>query len=182
MIVTWPLKSPCDFCSFIERHGLSPGYREQIVQFITQNTGVTIPVDLSMNFDPFTGGGAYVPTPGSSAPNRSAQNENGVTGGGVDPFTGKIFFLSFFSPFKLNSLKFPFKLNSLKFWWNYITSSIFIKIVIKIVITIDGPFLGKLLLTVYYTFNHGWILLSAKLPLGLLQLLLTHLIAGRMIT
>ena len=75
------------WCRFIEQHGLSPGYREQIVQFITQNTGVRIPVDLSMNHDPFTGSGAYIPTPSTVSPYQPSHNS--LTGGGVDPFTGQ---------------------------------------------------------------------------------------------
>lgn len=71
---------------FIERHGLSTTYREQIVQFIVQNTGVQVPMDFSSNPDPFTGGGAYIPS--TPASHHYQQNSSSVTGGGVDPFTG----------------------------------------------------------------------------------------------
>ena len=60
--------------------------REQIVQFIIQNTagGVT-PPPMPMNVDPLTGGSAYVP-PSTGAGSSAASY--GVTGGGADPFTG----------------------------------------------------------------------------------------------
>jgi hypothetical protein len=58
-----------------------------MVQFILQNTGgnVTMPVS---NLDPYTGSGAYVPSAGSGFPS-SGSTQGTVTGGGVDPYTGK---------------------------------------------------------------------------------------------
>jgi hypothetical protein len=73
----------------MEENGLPTSYRDQIAEYIVQNTGLRIPVDTSSNPDPFTGGGAYVP--GSSAPQPGQFQSSGtpsVTGGGVDPFTG----------------------------------------------------------------------------------------------
>lgn len=75
---------------FIQRNSLPEVYREQIVQFIVQNTAVTMPVDMSVNLDPFTGGGAYIPSSSSNNPNQSLQSPTNVTGGGADPFTGKL--------------------------------------------------------------------------------------------
>jgi len=49
---------------FIAEHGLPISYREQIVDFILQNAGAAAPPPQAtmMNADPFTGGGAYVPS------------------------------------------------------------------------------------------------------------------------
>ena len=59
-------------------------YREQIANFVVQNShgGIYFP-SVPMNFDPFTGSGAYVPT--SSA---TAAAGMGGFGGSADPFTG----------------------------------------------------------------------------------------------
>ena len=69
---------------FLETNGLDPGYREQVVNFITQNVGEDAfkNAGSDVSADPFTGAGAYVPSaPGAYVP--------GATGGGrTDPFTG----------------------------------------------------------------------------------------------
>jgi len=73
----------------MEENRLPASYRDQIADYIVQNTGLRIPVDPTSNPDPFTGGGAYVP--GNSAPQPGRFKSSGttsVTGGGVDPFTG----------------------------------------------------------------------------------------------
>jgi phospholipase A-2-activating protein len=81
---------------FIDANDLPAAYREQIVQFILQNTGgaggggAAAP---GQYVDPYTGASAYVP---GSAPAAGAGQPGfggaapggGVTGGGVDPFTG----------------------------------------------------------------------------------------------
>ncbi|GBG59102.1 hypothetical protein CBR_g24445 [Chara braunii] len=71
---------------------LPPAYREQVVEFIVTNTGERIePVDLSVP-DPFTGGGAYVPTQsqmqGSVAGSRAAIRTSVDPSINADPFTG----------------------------------------------------------------------------------------------
>ena len=85
---TWPSR-------FIERHSLSPGYRDQIADFIVQNTALKRPIDPALNPDPFTGGGAYRPA-STPAPYFGGQQNGSVTGGGVDPFTGLL--LPFYEP------------------------------------------------------------------------------------
>lgn len=83
--------APCSARSFILRHDLPPTYRDQIVQYILQNTGAaaSVPTDEAFNPDPFTGGGAYVPGQATSFPQPGVgQSSTTVTGGGVDPFTG----------------------------------------------------------------------------------------------
>ena len=85
---------------FIERHDLPVTYKEQIVQFIMQNTTASGGAGGSGGggggsyVDPYTGASAYVPAPpGASTgmnttfPTNTSTNY-GVTGGGVDPFTG----------------------------------------------------------------------------------------------
>lgn len=65
--------------------------REQIVQFILQNTQDTAAFHnpIPVNVDPFTGAGAYVPGTAGPQPGRQgASQPSAVTGGGVDPFTG----------------------------------------------------------------------------------------------
>lgn len=70
--------------AFLERHNLPQTYREQIVQFIVQNTGGAVSMDVPMvNADPYTGGNAYVPT--GAALNRGPPPPGGAA---VDPFTG----------------------------------------------------------------------------------------------
>ncbi len=72
-----------------------PTTREQIVQFILQNTQDTAAFHnpVPMNVDPYTGSGAYVPgtagpVPGSRGPAGGVGNGYAVTGGGADPYTG----------------------------------------------------------------------------------------------
>lgn len=69
--------------------------REQIVQFILQNTAADTagPSSSGQFVDPYTGAAAYVPpsTGGSSGGNGLGGGGGGgygVTGGGADPFTG----------------------------------------------------------------------------------------------
>uniref|UniRef100_A0A7S1T7Z2 PFU domain-containing protein n=1 Tax=Tetraselmis chuii TaxID=63592 RepID=A0A7S1T7Z2_9CHLO len=71
---------------FLMQYELPATYKDQMVQFILQNTGgnVTMPVS---NLDPYTGSGAYVPSAGSGFPS-SGSTQGTVTGGGVDPYTG----------------------------------------------------------------------------------------------
>jgi phospholipase A-2-activating protein len=79
---------------FIEQHDLPGTYKDQIVQFIMQNTTASVGGGgNSGNYvDPYTGASAYVPgpPPGASTsryiPNNTANDA--VTGGGADPFTG----------------------------------------------------------------------------------------------
>lgn len=76
---------------FIQAHELPMEYKEQIVQFIIQNTGNAGPVPSGNYVDPFTGGSAYVPPPISTAPGTAGvapSSDYMVTGGGADPFTG----------------------------------------------------------------------------------------------
>ena len=66
-------------------------YREQIVDFIVKNSGggAAMPALPAVNVDPFTGGGAYIPSAGPSATQPTAGYGSApVTGGGWDPFTG----------------------------------------------------------------------------------------------
>ena len=56
---------------FLETNGLDPGYREQVVNFITQNVGEDAfkNAGSDVSADPFTGAGAYVPSaPGACVP------------------------------------------------------------------------------------------------------------------
>ncbi|KAK9806981.1 hypothetical protein WJX72_009418 [[Myrmecia] bisecta] len=72
---------------FIDNENLPATYREQIVNFILQNTGgtVALPAIPMQNVDPFTGTGAYVPGAGVGG---VGQPPHTVTGGSADPFTG----------------------------------------------------------------------------------------------
>ncbi|PSC75649.1 phospholipase A-2-activating [Micractinium conductrix] len=74
---------------FLEENELPASYKDQIVQFILQNTaGDAGPSAGTGTFvDPYTGAGAYVP-PSTSGPSGSGAGGYGVTGGGADPFTG----------------------------------------------------------------------------------------------
>jgi len=68
---------------FLETNGLDPGYREQVVNFITQNVGEDAFKNATrsdLSADPFTGAGAYVPGTGGT--------DTTVGGGRTDPFTG----------------------------------------------------------------------------------------------
>ena len=67
---------------FLETNGLDPGYREQVVNFITQNVGEDAfkNAGSDLSADPFTGAGAYVPGTGGTGTT--------VGGGRTDPFTG----------------------------------------------------------------------------------------------
>eukprot|EP00232_Nephroselmis_pyriformis_P020757 CAMPEP_0182864674 /NCGR_PEP_ID=MMETSP0034_2-20130328/7288_1 /TAXON_ID=156128 /ORGANISM="Nephroselmis pyriformis, Strain CCMP717" /LENGTH=95 /DNA_ID=CAMNT_0024996935 /DNA_START=287 /DNA_END=570 /DNA_ORIENTATION=- len=51
---------------WLQDEELPASYREQVVNFIVQNTGGTaaMPAPASYNVDPFTGGGSYVPGAG----------------------------------------------------------------------------------------------------------------------
>ena len=76
---------------FIQRHELPGTYREQIVNFIVQNTpsvgggpGLGGGSSAAGSADPFTGGGAYVPPPMPAAGPRSGV----ATAFNADPFTG----------------------------------------------------------------------------------------------
>ena len=75
----------------MEENGLPTTYRDQIADYIVRHTGVSVPMDTSSNPDPFTGGGAYVPSSSAPQPGRSGGGgaTASVTGGGVDPFTGQ---------------------------------------------------------------------------------------------
>jgi len=82
---------------FIEQHDLPGTYKEQIVQFIMQNTTASIGSGSGGGgagggayVDPYTGASAYVPpAPGTSTGGVApVTTNNAVTGGGVDPFTG----------------------------------------------------------------------------------------------
>ena len=70
-------------------------YREQIVDFIVRNSGggAALPPVPHNNVDPFTGGGAYVPSASrptsSSWPAPAAPGpQSSAAGGSCDPFTG----------------------------------------------------------------------------------------------
>lgn len=76
---------------FIQRHELPGTYREQIVNFIVQNTpsggggpGLGGGSSAAGSADPFTGGGAYVPPSMPAADPRSGV----TTAFNADPFTG----------------------------------------------------------------------------------------------
>lgn len=70
---------------FLQQEQLPLSYREQIAQFVVDNSrGGIIYATPSYNVDPFTGGGSYVPGGNSS----SVGGTHEVTGGGADPFTG----------------------------------------------------------------------------------------------
>jgi phospholipase A-2-activating protein len=79
---------------FIEQHDLPGTYKEQIVQFIMQNTTASSGGGRTSGayVDPYTGATAYVPpAPGAAATGSGAATTThnaAVTGGGVDPFTG----------------------------------------------------------------------------------------------
>lgn len=83
---------------FLEREQLPQAYRQQVVEHIIACTGGKAgeAVNVSVNVDPFTGGGAYVPgtamAPGGgfagAAATAAAAGAGSVTGGGADPFTG----------------------------------------------------------------------------------------------
>ncbi|KAG2485913.1 hypothetical protein HYH03_015357 [Edaphochlamys debaryana] len=80
---------------FIGEHDLPPYFQEQIVQFITQNTGGAQPAALAPmdvtggGCDPFTGGGGGEgPRPPAPRPPPPGPQPMDITGGGVDPFTG----------------------------------------------------------------------------------------------
>lgn len=70
---------------FLEQEQLPLSYREQIAQFVVDNSrgGITHSTP-SFSADPFTGATAYVPTGGMA----SGRVRHEVTGGGYDPFTG----------------------------------------------------------------------------------------------
>ena len=77
-------------CSFILTHDLPASYRDQIVEYIIQNTGVSPgPINEAFNPDPFTGGNAYVPGNPSNMLQPGQASASSLTGGGVDPFTGR---------------------------------------------------------------------------------------------
>ena len=69
----------------MEQENLPITYRQQIVDFVLQNTAgaLKMPAPVVMNVDPFTGGAAYQPSGshGQAAPSSSS-------GPNVDPFTG----------------------------------------------------------------------------------------------
>lgn len=74
--------------SWLEEHDLPAGYREQVVKFLIDSTGGKAAEAINENltvYDPFTGGGAYVPAAGGAAAGGGAQ-----LGGlaSVDPYTG----------------------------------------------------------------------------------------------
>ncbi|KAL4428166.1 hypothetical protein ABPG75_002255 [Micractinium tetrahymenae] len=78
---------------FLEEHGLPSTYMEQIVQWILQNTADSQAGGGGGQYvDPYTGASAYVPPApsggGAGGAAGSAAGGYGVTGGGVDPFTG----------------------------------------------------------------------------------------------
>lgn len=52
---------------WLEEQDLPPGYKEQVVQFIVQNTGQSAPALHNTIYDPYTGGQAYVPPAQGSA-------------------------------------------------------------------------------------------------------------------
>ena len=63
--------------------------RQQIVQFILQNTAGAVQAPIDPQFvDPFTGAGAYVPTSTSGFGSGGGSGGGSATGGNVDPFTG----------------------------------------------------------------------------------------------
>lgn len=73
---------------FIERNELPQSYKEQIVQWILDNTGGAVGASApSANVDPFTGGGAYIPGAASSFPQPGNQNNDSIYTN-ADPFTG----------------------------------------------------------------------------------------------
>jgi phospholipase A-2-activating protein len=81
---------------FIEQHDLPVTYKEQIVEFIMQNTTPASGAGgagAGNYVDPYTGASAYVPPPpgatsGFATNATTTTANNAVTGGGVDPFTG----------------------------------------------------------------------------------------------
>ena len=77
-------------CRFLAAEDLPASYREQIVDFIISNSGsgAAVPATPSINVDPFTGGGAYIPSNASTSQQPRSSLPNSVTGGGADPFTG----------------------------------------------------------------------------------------------
>lgn len=73
---------------FIERNELPQSYKEQIVQWILDNTGGAVGASApSTNVDPFTGGGAYIPGAACSFPQPGNQNNDSIYTN-ADPFTG----------------------------------------------------------------------------------------------
>eukprot|EP00887_Chlorella_sp_A99_P006848 scaffold2.g6848.t1 len=71
--------------AFLINEGLPTTYREQIVQFILQNTGGRVSAPpIGLNPDPYTGGGAYVPGAGSS----DFPSGGASYGDSADPYTG----------------------------------------------------------------------------------------------
>mmetsp|Transcript_16158 Transcript_16158/g.48409 ORF Transcript_16158/g.48409 Transcript_16158/m.48409 type:complete len:789 (+) Transcript_16158:141-2507(+) len=74
---------------FLEQEQLPLSYREQIAQFVVENSHGGIQYDMpSFNADPFTGGGAYVPSGNTPAAGAGQTQAHSLTGGGYDPFTG----------------------------------------------------------------------------------------------
>lgn len=66
----------------------TPGNREQVVQFILQNTAADSGPPGQF-VDPYTGAGAYVPPPPSAGPSGADPSGGGsFVGGSADPFTG----------------------------------------------------------------------------------------------
>ena len=63
---------------WLEDQGLPETYREQVVEFLVQNTGgssrPSAQADLYQNVDPFTGGGAYQPGGGSGGGKVASQS------------------------------------------------------------------------------------------------------------
>jgi len=76
---------------FIEEYELPPGYKEQIVEFILQNTQKSVAVGrgTGAHVDPYNGASAYVPPPSQGHQHGGPVGGGySVTGGGADPFTG----------------------------------------------------------------------------------------------
>eukprot|EP00898_Chlorokybus_atmophyticus_P001868 jgi/Chlat1/2682/Chrsp18S02992 len=64
---------------FLEDEDLPMTYRDQVVEFINTNTQAAAPqYDVPANFDPFTGGGAYVPS-GSSHTSTTSKSQTSFT-------------------------------------------------------------------------------------------------------
>jgi phospholipase A-2-activating protein len=84
---------------FIADNDLPSEYKEQIVEFILRNTGTgsggqvaSAPAHSQTFVDPYTGHAAYVPPPPSSSQRGTSESlgtGGQITGGGVDPFTGR---------------------------------------------------------------------------------------------
>ncbi|KAL4433027.1 hypothetical protein ABPG77_006454 [Micractinium sp. CCAP 211/92] len=78
---------------FLEEHGLPATYKDQIVQWILQNTADSQAGGSAGQYvDPYTGASAYVPPApsggGAGGAGGGSSGGYGVTGGGADPFTG----------------------------------------------------------------------------------------------